>query len=43
MSFSQVLEDALPVNLAALKNKAFAANHFAKQTDGPSANRKRSV
>ena len=39
MDFSQVLDDTLPVNVAALKNKAYAANHFAKTTDGHSARR----
>ena len=39
MSFTQVVEGALPVNVAALKSKAYAANHFAKQTSGLSARR----
>jgi hypothetical protein len=39
MGFSQVLDDALPINVAALKNKAYAANRFAKTTDGHSASR----
>src|SRR5882672_9491871 len=39
MSFTQVVDGALPVNVAALKDKAYAANHFAKQTSGHSARR----
>jgi hypothetical protein len=39
MSFSQVVEDMLPANVAALKSKAYAANRFAKQTSGQAARR----
>lgn len=37
MPFSQVLEHTLPVNVGALKHKAFAANQIAKKTDSCSA------
>jgi len=37
MAFSQVLDSALPVNVVALKHKAFAANQLAKKTDSCSA------